>query len=470
MVSVQNMLGTTQVKSFVIIEWGLFFALCGLSLFFMKGVLDNYFSGMTSFTQSEGPLKEFPTVVLCFSVPNSRNTKYEYGSDFQIKYSVEVHGKQSGINLKQGENASITGEMLYFIKIASMRYGNCYKLTSMMTNNDMIKIITDISINFNSSITEENIPSLEIFLTSENNAYGVVFNKWVNGKVIKLQIDKGIHKHIELRQQQYNYLEKNFKCSHEAYYECVSRHLVAKLNGTCSSMPSLPYIPTCKINKSKEEHKMFNRYLDLYLEECPTKQCVTQEYHHEYEDTFRLKKTTFQFSYSIPSNSTTLYKEYLIYDTISMIGSVGGTLGMCIGFSFTGMISYLMNLLQHGIMLTKRKFYNKNISTSHLQSEPLNDTTIKTNAKFLKYKEKIYHQEERSFRDEYSKNQINHDKLEEKMNELKVELKEFLRSECSTLLKGYSDNKNEKYLKDIYFINKRIDNLEKKLKTMKLKL
>ena len=463
------MLGNAQVKSFVIIEWGLFFALCGLALFFMNGVLDKYFSGMTSFTQSEGPLKEFPTVVLCFSVPNSRNTKYEYGSDFQIKYSVEVHGKQSGIYLKQGVNATVLGEMLYFKKIVSLRYGNCYKLTSLLTNNDMIKVITDISIYSNTSITEENIPSLEIFLTSDKNAYGVVFNKWVNGKVIKTKIDKGIHKHIELRQQQYNYLGKNFKCSHEAYYECVSRHLVAKLNGTCSSMPSLPSIPTCEISKTKEEHKMFIRYLDLYLEECPTKQCFTQEYHNEHEDTIKLKKTSFKFSYSIPSNSTTLYEEYLIYDTISMIGSVGGTLGMCIGFSFTGMISCLMSLLQHGIKFTKRKFYNKDLSTSHLQSGSLNDTTIKTNVTFMKYNNKINHQEERSFNDEYLKNQINHDKLEEKMNELKVEMKEFLRSECSSLLKGYSNNKNEKYLKDVHF-NKRIDNLEKQLKAIKLKL
>ena len=33
-----------------------------------------------------------------------------------------------------------------------------------------------------------------------------------------------------------------------------------------------------------------------------------------------------------------VYEEYLIYDHVELIGSVGGTLGMCIGFSFTGVI------------------------------------------------------------------------------------------------------------------------------------
>ena len=53
----------------------------------------------------------------------------------------------------------------------------------------------------------------------------------------------------------------------------------------------------------------------------------------------------FTFAYGFfSSDSTTVYNEYLIYDAITMIGSVGGTLGMCIGFSFSGVISNLINI------------------------------------------------------------------------------------------------------------------------------
>ena len=40
-----------------------------------------------------------------------------------------------------------------------------------------------------------------------------------------------------------------------------------------------------------------------------------------------------------------LHTEYLLHDGISTLGNVGGTLGLFIGFSFTGAISYILNLL-----------------------------------------------------------------------------------------------------------------------------
>ena len=55
------------------------------------------------------------------------------------------------------------------------------------------------------------------------------------------------------------------------------------------------------------------------------------------------KKLTYQFAYP---QILKIYQEYLIYDGIGMIGSVGGTLGMFIGFSFSNTISSILNFLQ----------------------------------------------------------------------------------------------------------------------------
>ena len=38
----------------------------------------------------------------------------------------------------------------------------------------------------------------------------------------------------------------------------------------------------------------------------------------------------------------TLHTEYILYDLISMVGNVGGTLGLFIGFSFTGLIAFVL--------------------------------------------------------------------------------------------------------------------------------
>ena len=42
-------------------------------------------------------------------------------------------------------------------------------------------------------------------------------------------------------------------------------------------------------------------------------------------------------------------EEYLLFDLISMIGAVGGTLGLCIGFSFMEVAGSIMELLEIGV-------------------------------------------------------------------------------------------------------------------------
>ena len=41
-----------------------------------------------------------------------------------------------------------------------------------------------------------------------------------------------------------------------------------------------------------------------------------------------------------------VYEEYFIFDAIGMIGAVGGTLGMFIGFSMIGVISWILGYLK----------------------------------------------------------------------------------------------------------------------------
>ena len=83
------MLGTThQIKYIRVIEWILYFCLCGISVFFMYGVLDKFFSGKTSFAYYDESVKELPTIIFCFSKSDSTKTEYEYGSDFKILYQI----------------------------------------------------------------------------------------------------------------------------------------------------------------------------------------------------------------------------------------------------------------------------------------------------------------------------------------------------------------------------------------------
>ena len=45
--------------------------------------------------------------------------------------------------------------------------------------------------------------------------------------------------------------------------------------------------------------------------------------------------------------STGVYEEYVIYDMIAMISAIGGTMGICIGFSFTNVADMIILFLEH---------------------------------------------------------------------------------------------------------------------------
>ena len=54
----------------------------------------------------------------------------------------------------------------------------------------------------------------------------------------------------------------------------------------------------------------------------------------------------FMFNYRFAKpGKVILHTEYYLYDFISTLGNVGGTLGLFIGFSFSGTISYILNFI-----------------------------------------------------------------------------------------------------------------------------
>ena len=230
----------------------------------------------------------------------------------------------------------------------------------------MIKKRTNIFINFTDSFPKKELPtSLKVYFTSEKNSYGIISNKWMDGNVMKTSIANNTYKSIKLNSVQHN----NLPCDHESYYECISRITAATLKGSSiqCSPASLPSYPLC--NETMRNNVM-GFWLAFYesAEKCTNKHrlCFTLDYAEKETSSSELDHETFMFglSYEIPSNSTRIYEEYFIYDGINVIGSVGGTLGLCIGFSFAGLISSLLNILQNTICHNKTKLANPKLSKS----------------------------------------------------------------------------------------------------------
>ena len=77
-----------------------------------------------------------------------------------------------------------------------------------------------------------------------------------------------------------------------------------------------------------------------------------------------------------------VYEEYIIVDAIGMIGSVGGTLGLFIGFSFSNVINVLIGYLQ--LFLNKICWKN-----SGFMDQEMSRTRIGNQAKDAEYVYKL---------------------------------------------------------------------------------
>ena len=397
-----NMSNIPQTKFFKIIEWILYLGLCGISAFFLEEVLVKFFAGKTSFTQSEKPISELPTITLCFSKPDSRKIEYEHGIDFKIKYKFYEGWKEHKITLKEGKQKKISGEIVKLEKVFTLNYGSCYIITSLLSKEYVIKDYVVISLKFNKSIIDEDLPTLNAYITSEKNAHGIIRSLWKNGKVIKIHIEKGMSKKIDLITEQYNYLTTNSKCSEESFYECAGRYLEANLTSktkcTLFSLPTLPSMPICKTVEEMIEFWII--WNNINFDDLCSKLCINLEYSGEesyYRKSWGNRKNGYRhnthLSYGFSSNSTTVYEEYLVYDIVSMIGSVGGTLGMCIGFSFTGMISFVIDFIENGIRIVEGKLTKQKLSKGKSWNGHWNEIKIKSSFErsiISKVKEPIY--------------------------------------------------------------------------------
>ena len=218
----------TKENCFKVLEWIIFLGLCCLSFYFMRGVLEQYFSNDTSFKHSEVMLKERPTIVICFTSitgngkKNHFTSKYIHGQDFNITYQNET----LKIGQEQEINNSKEIETVTFRKIPNTgSYGTCYRIvSSKILAMDPAEWKT-IAVNFDQLIPINFLPKIKFFISSHDNDYGIYTNEWFDGKIYEIDIGKSSnHVQIVLNVDKYNYLKSMSHCNDYTFGECYILH------------------------------------------------------------------------------------------------------------------------------------------------------------------------------------------------------------------------------------------------------
>ena len=168
---------------------------------------------------------------------------------------------------------------------------------------------------------------------------------------------------MKLRVVQHKHMENKLDCSKIPYYQCFANLIKDSKFENCTSkcLPKnltaiggtdFPNIPPCQTDEEAYDswtHIYYEIFSDEHfpcLESCTIREYTGKvDYEEPIQDNHTFGMTV---RFARPYKMTT-YEEYLLYDFTELVGSVGGTLGLFIGFSFYDIIlkiTYLINFMR----------------------------------------------------------------------------------------------------------------------------
>ena len=95
------------------------------------------------------------------------------------------------------------------------------------------------------------------------------------------------------------------------------------------------FLPVCKTPQNFSVWYFLENLLARQKKHCP-KRCNMLHYNGKVDSLIGMVPSEYyvEFEYFFSSNEVEVQKEYLVYDMNDLIGFVGGTLGLFVGFSF----------------------------------------------------------------------------------------------------------------------------------------
>ena len=191
------------------------------------------------------------------------------------------------------------------------------------------------------------LPALVVFyLTSQKNSPGIFIDgTWKDGEPLQIEMNKNTYLRYNLRPRKTKYLEQMGNCQKESYYECIASKLDVIEFNECSKkcIPNVfsniggkNYSTAFCQNDTVSQQCIFNHMLKQKVGSKCKKSCSNLEYfgtfliNLPYYQSGQENWNVFYFKYKLTNLDSVakVWEEYLIYDIIGMIGSVGGTLGI----------------------------------------------------------------------------------------------------------------------------------------------
>ena len=327
--------------------------------FYVKDLMSDFIEGRSTMTSQYQIVKsiEFPTVTLCM-VPGHKSSiikKYDLGPAWDIlrenisyKSLSALFNEASYINGRDLNILDNTKELLanktklkYSLDpINTNHHGTCYKLQPFSSITKMPQYLA-LRIVLKSIKDEDKPTGVKVYLTSNRTWQNIAMERWPQINPTKFFIefkDKGLVKGMKLK-----LTENIFHEGTADVADCHRNLFLANFNCTikCNFL-SYNSLPNCNSTQDQNCADVGRKNNQKDFEDCfKVKQFLT--YNPATYDLLwnpMLNSSTIQLFMSIQDLRKEVREEVKAITPESFIGSLGGSVGMFFGFSFTSTILY----------------------------------------------------------------------------------------------------------------------------------
>ena len=270
-----------------------------------------------------------------------QNATYQYKQDFKIKYGEG----EGGEILAVGTNKITEGTIFELGSYNTLLNGKCYVISLVKVENKATKQIKIVFRN-ETQLQGTDMPNrIQLYITSQSSSKNVIWDKWlphVKPLVLHLQRGEPTSWKISLSQTDWKFYDGDEKCTNGCPpEECLNLKALQSKKKGCVPVPLKDFVVNSSMTvcpkrvKSEQMLKLFHNFKEKIVE-CP-KPKLEQQYQAIILDQYNQPKPNqVAFYVDFKYTSKTVKEETLIYDTLSFIGTLGGFLGLFLGFSFFG--------------------------------------------------------------------------------------------------------------------------------------
>ena len=344
------------------VKYFLFFFV-GYYFIYRGDVINKFNIKRTSFSQYDEFTTESPTIVT--KIMHSDNRSWSIENDFTISFGVL--GSRNQYKLKNGEN-DIDGIIIHFEQIFDQpflgNHINGFRIAPLLGSksnldfqllwafNDTTDHHTKVNYIGMQLVTYNNsIPCINSHFSCINGSYN-------DGKIYETILHPSHLAWMTAHPEKYIYLSEFRKCRRKPYNEENLLALVENITTKCS-YPCRPnfnlgkgldetikHLPICRNYKEEE---CFNEVALESRQNISKRPCIKVQYKVEGQ-TYPNIFPSHQASFMLRMEPTiAINEEYLIYDLVAMVSVIGGTMGLCIGFSFDDSTNFMLLYLERGI-------------------------------------------------------------------------------------------------------------------------